>query len=148
MDRSKRIKPVAKFAHQKERDAASELGKCRSSLNDKEKKLQELLEYRDDYTRKFSENNDTSIDARVMQDYRLFLSRLNEAIEMQRALVNQGKEACDLQTENWMGQRSRANALDKVVERYQKADEDKKQKQEQREQDEYSARNGKSNNDD
>ena len=148
MDRSQRIKPVAKFAQQQERNAASELGKCRNNLNECEKKLCELLEYRDEYTRRFSENNLASVDARVMQDYRVFLQRLNEAIEMQRGLVNQGQEACNLQTENWLGQRSRANALDKVVQRYQQANERKKSKQEQREQDEYSARCGQYKNND
>lgn len=148
MDRSKRIKPVAKFAQQQERNAASELGKCRTSLNEHEKKLCELLEYRDEYARRFDESNKGSVDARVMQDYRVFLQRLNEAIEMQRTLVNQGKEACDKQTENWLGRRSRANALDKVVQRYQQASQQKKLKQEQREQDEYSARSDKYKNSD
>jgi len=142
MDRSKRIKPVARFAQQQERDAASELGKCRSSLNEYEKKLCELIEYREEYTRRFAETNKSSIDARVMQDNRIFLQRLNEAIEMQRAVVNQGKETCERQTASWLGQRSRANALDKVVQRYQQTDENLKLKQEQREQDEYSARIG------
>ena len=148
MDRSKRIKPVAKFAHQLERDAASELGKCRNNLNGHEKKLCELLEYRDEYARRFADNNKDPVDARVMQDYRVFLQRLNEAIDMQRALVNQGKEACNKQTETWLGQRSRANALDKVVQRYQQSNQEKILKQEQREQDEYSARAGKYKNSD
>jgi len=143
MDRSKRIKPVAKFAQQRERDAASELGRCRNILNEHEKKLCELLEYRDEYTRRFAETNRSSVDARVMQDYRVFLQRLNEAIEMQRTLVDQGKEECNIQTENWLGQRSRANALDKVVQRYQQTSEKKKLKQEQHEQDEFSARSSK-----
>ncbi|HED16760.1 MAG TPA: flagellar export protein FliJ [Gammaproteobacteria bacterium] len=146
MDRSKRIKPVAKFAQQQERNAASELGKCRNNLNEQEKKLSELTEYRDEYTRRFAVTNQTSVDARVMQDYRVFLQRLNEAIEMQRGLVNQEQEACNRQTENWLGRRSRANALDKVVQRYQQTDAKKALKQEQREQDEHAARTGQNKN--
>lgn len=146
MDRSKRIKPVARFAQQQERDAASELGNCRNNLNEHEKKLCELIEYRDEYSRRFAENNMSSMDARVMQDNRVFLQRLNEAIEMQREQVNQGKHACNVQTETWLGRRSRANALDKVVQRYQLTDEKIKLKQEQREQDEYSARSGQNKN--
>lgn len=140
MDRSKRIKPVAKFAQQQERNAASELGKCRHTLNEQEKKLCELIEYREEYAKRFAENNMSSMGARVMQDNRMFLQRLNEAIDMQREQVNQGKQVCDTQTENWLGQRSRANALGKVVQRYQQADQKVKLKQEQREQDEHSAR--------
>jgi len=146
VSRSKRIKPVARFAQQQERDAASELGNCRSNLNAHEKKLCDLIEYRDEYSRRFSENNMSSMDARVMQDSRVFLQRLNEAIEMQREQVNLGKQACNVQTENWLGRRSRANALDKVVQRYQLSDEKVKLKQEQRDQDEYSARSSQNKN--
>lgn len=140
MTRSKRITPVARIADNKERNAAKVFGKSQQNLKDHEDRLQELIRYRDEYNAKFLETGSNGLEAQKVHAYRLFLSRLNEAIDHQRGIVQQVAEELLKDKEKWMHTRSRAKALEKVVERYQNQENKELQRQEQKESDERASR--------
>lgn len=140
MTRSRRITPVAKIADNKERVAAKEFGKSQQTLKDHELRLKELVKYRDEYNQRFQESGSNGLEAQKVHEYRIFLNRLNDAISNQREIVRQATEESIGSRESWMHTRSRAKALEKVVERYQSQEEQELERQEQKESDERASR--------
>jgi len=140
MTRSKRMTPVARIADNKERDAAKEFGKSQQVLKDHETRLEELIKYRDEYNQRFQESGSNGLEAQKVHEYRIFLNRLNDAINHQREIVRQATEASIEYKESWMHNRSGAKALEKVVERYQLQEEQELERQEQKESDERASR--------
>lgn len=140
MTRSKRMTPVARIADNKERDAAKVFGKSQQNLKDHEDRLEELARYRDEYNARFLESGSNGLEAQKAHAYRIFLNRLSDAIVHQREIVRQFTEELIKRKENWMHKRSRAKALEKVVERYQAQEEKEAERREQKESDESASR--------
>ena len=78
MSRSKRMKPVMQVAENREQQAARDLGAAQQRLAVQERKLEELQTYRDQYAQQFEQTGGGGIGAVRMQDYRVFLARLNQ----------------------------------------------------------------------
>ncbi len=118
MKKSKRMKPLAEVAESRERTAARLLGEQRKALTEAETKLAELLGYRDEYAKKLEFSGGISIDARRMYDFRVFLSRLSEAIVHQQRRVEQSRKEYETKRHQWYETRTKIRAVDKIIERY------------------------------
>ena len=140
MTRSKRMTPVARVADNKERHAAKEFGKSKQVLKDHEARLEERVQYRDEYNQRFQESGSNGLEAQKVHEYRIFLNRLNDAVNRQREIVRRATEESIEYKESWMHTRSHAKALEKVVERYQSQEEQELERKEQKESDERSSR--------
>lgn len=136
MTRSKRMQPVLEVAARREQEAAKRLGDSQQRQQMAEQRLQELIHYRDDYARQF--NDGGSLTAARLQDYRIFLDRLNQAIEQQRLLVQRAIQDCEAQRRRWVEVHGRNQALDKVVSRYRSEERTQEDLREQKESDEHS----------
>ena len=135
MTRSKRMQPVVDVATRREREAAARLGEWQRRLEFTEQRLQELQQYRDDYTAQFAGGG--SLSAARLQDYRVFLDRLNQAIEQQRALIERTRQDCEAQRRRWIDVHGRVQALAKVVSRYRGEERASADKHEQKEMDQH-----------
>lgn len=140
MGDAKRMQPVARIAEHRERSDARELGQARRRLADMQQKLQELQIYRDEYARRFEAMGNSGLQAPQLCDYRTFLSRLSEAIVQQETAIARAIKVIDEQRQNWIQSRSRAQALDKVVKRYQRQEQAVERRREQHECDEHTTR--------
>lgn len=140
MTRSKRMQSVQHLAQNRERDAVKKLGESQQHLEAQRAKLEELRAYRDQYARAFETAGGTGLDAVRVQEYRLFLGRLNEAIQQQEAILEQCTARHEQSRQQWMATRSHSQAIDKVLERYQEAERRLQQRTEQQEQDERARR--------
>ena len=138
MTKSRRMKPLTRVATSRERTAAKELGEYRRTLADAEAKYAELVTYREEYSQQLQKSGGSGIDAQQMRDYRVFLARLNDAIGHQQASVDQHRREYEHKRRLWSEARVRANALDKVVERYRKEENTTAERREQAESDERS----------
>ncbi len=118
MTKSKRMKPLAKVVESRERTAARVLGEQRRLLNEAEAKLAELLGYRDEYANKLEFSGKSTIDARQMYDFRVFLSRLNEAIIHQQHRVDHSRREYEAKRHQWYATRTKVRAVDKIITRY------------------------------
>ncbi len=118
MKKSKRMKPLAEVAESRERTAARVLGERRKALAEAEAKLAELLGYRDEYAKKLEFSGGVTTDARRMYDFRVFLSRLNEAIVHQQLRVEQSRKEYETKRHQWYATRTKIRAVDKIIERY------------------------------
>lgn len=138
MTKSQRMKPLTRVATSRERTAAKELGEYRRTLAAAETKYNELVTYREEYNKQLQQSGGSGIDAQQMRDYRIFLSRLNEAIVHQQTRVDQHRREYEKKRRLWSEARVRSKALDKVVERYQKEEVSIVERREQAESDERS----------
>lgn len=118
MTRSERLNPVIKIAENKERDAARYMGECLRELEEHKKRLDELSLYRDEYSRKYTEVGKTGIGVTQLNDYRRFISQLNQAIVHQRQKIIEAEHEYQQRKTNWSDCHSRTKVLDKVATRY------------------------------
>ncbi|MEJ2645066.1 MAG: flagellar export protein FliJ [Gammaproteobacteria bacterium] len=140
MSRSKRMQPVVRVAEDRERQAARALGEAQRRLAENESKLAELIGYREQYSQSFNTAGGVGLDARRLHDYRVFLERLGTAISQQSELVEQLRLDCERSRRRWLETRTRAQALDKVTERYQQVERKAEERLEQHDSDERALR--------
>jgi flagellar FliJ protein len=138
--RSKRLKPIAEFAQSRERDAAVALARYQQIRDERERRLNELRDYRRDYISRFQSAGSQGIDAGQLQGYRVFLERLEEAVQQQEVLVATARRDYEERRQAWFSLRGRAQALDKVVARHRDHELRDEDRREQREADERSQR--------
>jgi flagellar FliJ protein len=135
MTRSKRMQPVVNVTTNREREAAQRFGECQQRVQAAEQRLDELTRYREEYTQQFA--NGGSLNAARLKDYRLFLSRLNQAVEQQRGFMEHALTECAALRQCWLDLHTRAQALDKVVERYRDEERGDQDRRDQKETDQH-----------
>ncbi len=133
MTRSKRMQSVVEVTASGERESARLLGELQKRVQAAEQRHQELIRYREDYTKQFA--NGGSLTAARLQDYRIFLGRLNQAVDQQQQLVERAKKDCDKQRQCWMEIHTRVQALGKVVTRYRDEERGDNERREQKDSD-------------
>lgn len=118
MTRSTRMQPVAHVAQTRQHEAARQMGVCQRARDDQVRQLDELCTYRDEYAGRF-ETGSTGMLGLNVREYRLFLSRLNQAIEEQRHRVEQAEQALEQSRNAWLQSRVHNDAVLKVIDRMQ-----------------------------
>ena len=139
-NRSKRMQPVANLAEQKEQDAVCIFVEAQKVLAASEQQLQQLLTYRGEYKQQLVDQQRQSISMRRMRDYQIFIDNLSVTIDSAYLDVELKKKICDEKKQLWLACRSRSNALNSVVEKYQHEEFRQREQMEQKEQDEHSQR--------
>lgn len=147
MTRSKRMNPVVKVAEHREKDAARRLGQTQERLQQQQARLQELVGYRDEYNLKFQQTCGAGVDVKQLQEYRMFLSRLNDAIAQQHRTIASAEREVEQARAGWLRTRSRSQALDKVRDRFIDAERRDAERREQADSDERSTQSAGRNRD-
>jgi len=140
MTRSKRMQPVQQLAQSREQKAGQRLGQSQQYLRAQQAKLEELRVYRDQYARDFEASGGAGLSATRVQDYRIFLARLGEAIRQQEAVIAECCARHEQTRRQWMESRSQGQAIDKLVDRYRRDENRQLDRQEQKEQDDRAQR--------
>ena len=135
MKRSRRLDPVARFAHQQERNAARSLGDSMRQVEQQQKRLEDLVAYRDQYVAGFQQAGQHGLTAVQLRDYQVFLSRLDNAIAQQQQLLEESRRNCEQSQVEWQDKHGHSKMIDKVIEDRKQAEDRLEDKQEQREQD-------------
>jgi len=143
MTRSKRMQPVQRVAQNREQGAVQKLGQSQQNLDAQRVRLEELCAYRDQYTRDFEQSSGSGLGATRIQDYRVFLNRLGEAIRQQEAVLEQCCCQHEQTRQQWVETRTHSQAIDKVVHRYRHDEQRQQDLREQKEQDERAQRSPK-----
>lgn len=140
MTRSRRIKPVHRVAENREKDAVRRMGESQQQLAAQQARLEELRAYRDQYARRFTERGGHGLDAMQLQDYRVFLGRLNDAIQHQERVIEQCRSHHDKNQAQWIDTHSHAQAIDKLIQRFRRDEQRIERQREQRALDEHAQR--------
>ncbi|WP_457673222.1 flagellar export protein FliJ [Thiolapillus sp.] len=136
MKHGESLKTVARVVGNDEREMARRMGDCRLKMEADEQQLLSLQQYRDQYLREFHGAGGGCVNAVQLQDYRVFLGRLDQAIEQQQRLLAESRQAFEDLQQQWLRLRGEKKALQKLIDRRQQRDMAKQARGEQKELDE------------
>jgi flagellar FliJ protein len=144
MKKSQRLAPVLHLEEMKEQAAIKKYTAMREQLSQETDKLQQLIEYSQEYQLMVQEEGRTGISGERLQSYHHFLNRLATAVSQQQLQVNLVKQQLQETEKQWLKQRGAAKNMDSLVARYAASERLAADKREQREQDENVQRGYKS----
>ena len=139
MKRSKRFEPIQAIAAASATDLSRAMGDAARRVADLERQADQLKSYRDEYVAKSTEERGT-MDAVKLQNYRLFLERLGEAIRQQSTLVDQARAEYETRRLEWSAKRIEAEVLGRAADRFRKEELHAAEQREQREGDDAAMR--------
>ena len=130
----KRLKPVISVAESREKTAANELSEAISKRDYVKEQISQLKDYRDEYKR--SAILEKTHTRETFADTQLFLTRLNNSIELMENQLQQLDKNHAAVLKNWKESRAWTKSLEKVVDRHEKAEAGKQRQREQKDMDE------------
>lgn len=132
MNSAKKLQPIEKIRKQQENNAGRQHGESIRLAEQQKAQLDELLSYRDQYSKAFHAACESGLSAIQLQEYKVFLSRLDDAIAQQTQQVNQGQQNCEQSRQQWIDKRNKRKMLSKVVENRQQTELNHKERCEQK----------------
>ncbi|GAB5453005.1 MAG: hypothetical protein Hals2KO_33330 [Halioglobus sp.] len=128
-DQMDKVAAVAKMEAQK---SALQFSERQKTHGEKLAQLEQLVRFKEDYEQRLSARGGEGMDPRQLQDYRLFLSRLNEAITQQTQELQGSEESLQEVRQEWASKHQRNQALDQLVEDRQRERSKEREKLEQK----------------
>ena len=110
MTRSYRLQRIIDIASIVERIAAGALAESDNEVSRCAEQLERLRAYRAEYEAPFNAG-DEPLSAQTLQEYHLFISRLNDLIDTLETKLERLTHTRDDQREHWMKQRKRNDVL-------------------------------------
>jgi len=136
MKRSKRLSPVVGIAEKATETALINVGTANAAwLADKEQ-LDELHRYKQEYLDRFRRGDSLVMSAQKVLELRSFLAQLDQAIQAQEQQVKSRYAALAYQRTLWQKARSKEQAMQSLVGRYQNEEFKQEARQEQLDNDE------------
>lgn len=121
-------------------EATQSLARLLAAERDAKKKLEMLLQYREEYTTRFREAAQDGLGQPEWRNFQEFLNRLDEAITQQLQSVNLQEAHTAAGQAEWRQQQKRLKAFDALSERHRASEARWESRQEQKTQDEFAAR--------
>lgn len=122
MTRSQRFNPIIRLADNREQQAASIMGQSLRDLELQKQRLDELSSYREDYSKRLTAAGREGVSINQMNDYRRFITKINEAITQQRRKITQSELEYEQRRMLWSSLHSQTRALDKIAGRFRDAE--------------------------
>ena len=139
MKRSKRFEPIRDIASTSATDLSRAVGEAGRRVADLERQLEQLKTYRDEYV-KNSIQDDGTMDAVKLQNYRSFLGRLGDAIRQQLTLLDHARAELENRRLEWSAKRVEAESLGRVIDRFRSEEQRDAERSEQRDGDDAAMR--------
>lgn len=121
-------------------EATRRLGELISGQQEASKRLELLVAYRDEYQARFLTASQVGIGRDAWHNYRVFLDRLDEAIQQALQLVAASEQRTAAGQQKWLDTRGKVKAFDTLAQRHQSRVVRAESKQEQKIFDELAAR--------
>jgi flagellar FliJ protein len=109
------LKTVARVVGNEEREMARKMGDCRVNMEKDEQQLLSLKQYRNQYLEAFHGAGSCCFNPAQLQDYRIFLARLDQAIDQQQQVLRQSREAFEDMQLRWLKLHGENKALRKLI---------------------------------
>jgi flagellar FliJ protein len=138
MKKSKRFEPIREIASTSAKDLSRAMGEAGRKVADLEGRVEQLHSYRAEYVR--NSQSAGSIDAVKLQNYRMFLDRLGEALRQQLKALDAARAEYDERHALWAEKRIEAESLGRAVDRFRKEERHAADQREQREGDDAALR--------
>jgi flagellar FliJ protein len=134
------LKSLLDLSQNRMDDAARKLGELISSEQEGARKLELLQNYRAEYEDRFHEAARNGMSPEAWRNYSNFIARIDDAIDVQRACVEQAKHMTSAGQHAWLAQRNKVKAFDALQQRHVAGETRKEAKREQRMLDEHTAK--------
>lgn len=133
------LQPLLDLSRSHLDDATSTLGKLIAQEQEGSRKLEMLQDYRTEYVARFRDAARDGLGVEALRNYGAFMARIDEAIEIQRSLLDQSQRKTAAGKQAWIHQRNRMKAFDTLHERHVEREQQVHAKQEQRQSDEHTS---------
>ena len=120
-------------------DLSRAMGEAGRRAADLERQLEQLKTYRDEYV-KNSIQDDGTMDAVKLQNYRSFLGRLGDAIRQQLTLLDHARAEFENRRLEWSAKRIEAESLGRAIDRFRSEELRDAERREQRDGDDAAMR--------
>lgn len=141
------LQPLLDLAQTRTDEAARKLGELIAGERSVEQKLKQLEDYRQEYHERFMQAVRDGIGPEAWRNFTAFIGRLDDAIAMQRSIVEQSRAQTAQGQQSWLDQRNRLKAFDTLSQRHQAGVSRSEAKQEQKLTDEHAARRSRQDDD-
>jgi flagellar FliJ protein len=121
-------------------EAAKRLGNAIRACEDTEKKLQLLMQYRDDYAARFQANLATGLTTAGYRNFQLFMDKLDTAIAGQQQIVADAQQRVGNEKTAWQTNERKRMSYDTLATRANKQVQLKEAKRDQKQMDEFATR--------
>jgi flagellar protein FliJ len=138
MTRSERLGVVQQATSHTEREHAERVALAERYVVEMEEKLAALERYRKEYEDGFAKRAGAGLGVTEVRDYQAFLSRLGEALEQQRQVVEKARASHEIAIVAWREAAKRAHVVDTLAERWQVEESRAEERRDQRDSDELS----------
>ncbi|MGV6852453.1 MAG: flagellar export protein FliJ [bacterium] len=128
---SNKLHSILKVSRHKELESARMIGQAQASLQVSQETLEALLMHKESY-----HSTDKQCNAQSLLRERSFMSRLDQAINLEKSRILQLENDLEAKLELWRTAHSRHQSLSKAHEKIERSDAVKRQKNEQAESDE------------
>lgn len=139
MKKSQRLKIIVDLNATDEKKALETLGKAQRKKNHLQVKLDELLQYQQDYKQKFQAVSETGVNITQLLDFRAFISKLEIAIDGQKKAVIELEEEVAFVRKSWERKHQKTKSLQKVCDTAIEEEVKIEDKREQKEQDDQAS---------
>lgn len=136
--KSGKIEKVAAVAKLEEQKSASELGTHQKKHQQKRDQLEQLVQFKEEYELALGAKGSEGMAAKQLQDYRLFLNKLNQAIDQQTLDIQVSKDGLESVQAQWISKSQRKMALDHLLDERHREQVKGRKKIEQQDSDEQS----------
>lgn len=116
------MEPVASHAKNLEQEAARTFAEAQKRVSDSEQQLLQLEDFRAEYLTKYQSASQKLDSMSQILDYQAFLAKLSVGIGQANSTINLCRQQRDILKQQWLQRRVRSQALDSVVEKYQKVE--------------------------
>lgn len=141
------LQPLLDLAQTRTDEAARKLGELIAGERSVEQKLKQLEDYRQEYHERFMQAVRDGIGPEAWRNFTAFIGRLDDAIAMQRGIVERSRAQTAQGQQSWLDQRNRLKAFDTLSQRHQAGVSRSEAKQEQKLTDEHAARRSRQDDD-
>lgn len=140
MAQSSALDTLIDLATKETDEAAKRLGRAIRVSEDAEQKLQLLLQYREDYLARFQSKLQGGLSIAGYRNFQLFLDKLEEAIMGQQKIIQDAQRRVGAERSAWQDSERKRISFDTLATRAEKAYLLKETRREQKQTDEFAAR--------
>jgi len=137
MSKIQRMQTVSGVLAERLDEAARKLARSRARLAQERTRLQQLEGFRDDYSLQHGNTTGTTVRAFQLQDFNAFLTRLDAAIRQQQQHIGKVEQELAASQRHWQAERSRFEAVNKLVQTYRDAERSREEEAEQQQLDDH-----------
>ncbi len=133
---------VRKIAKNQEQVAARNLLKIRQAFDEQCVRLNELGDYREQYSKKLAATGEQGVGAMEINNYRVFVEQLGIAFQQQQLVVERFQSELNQANQEWTKKRTHTQAVEKLIEGFSSDEQFTENSREQKILDEYAMRSG------